>query len=332
MSEAATASDWKKDRQPGNYSVFSEGREQLRDLKKTLPLRVLSPEDFAYWQRYGHIVIRNAVPRENVERTIRFLWEFQEMDPNDRSTWDKTDMRPHEMKEITSAGMVEAYHHQTLWDNRMHPRVYDAFVDIWDDERLWVTIDRANLNPPNAGKRKFGGFIHWDSDTTLDPMPVNCQGVLALSDTSEESGGFQCIPELFENMHAWRATAPKDRNPWRPDLDTVPWPVRFVPMKAGDLLIFNSLLAHGIRPNTSTDKVRIAQYISFGPANEAASHMAEWRVNSWLRREPPDGIAFPGDPRNWEQTRYPQSVLTPLGEKILGFRSWATDASLAPTS
>ena len=30
----------------------------------------------------------------------------------------------------------------------MEPRVYDAFVDIWDREDLWVTIDRANLNPP----------------------------------------------------------------------------------------------------------------------------------------------------------------------------------------
>ena len=96
---------------------------------------------------------------------------------------------------------------------------------------------------------------------------MNCQGVLALSDTSEEGGGFQCIPELFEHLNEWRKSAPKDRNPWQPDLKDVPWPVRFIPMKAGELLIFNSLLAHGIRPNTSTDKVRAAQYISFGPAN-----------------------------------------------------------------
>lgn len=320
---ASTARDWRKDQLPGNYSVFSDGREQLRDLKKQLPLRVLSVDDFAHWQRYGYVVIPNAVPPESVARTVRFLWEFQDMDPSDPTTWDEAERRPHGMKEITSAGMVEVYNHQTLWDNRQHPRVYDAFVDIWDDERLWVTIDRANLNTPNAGKRKFGGFIHWDSDTTLDPLPVNCQGVLALSDTSEESGGFQCIPELFENLNAWRASAPKDRNPYQPDLADVPWPVRFVPMKAGDLLIFNSLLAHGIRPNTSHDKVRIAQYISFGPANDALESMKAWRVDSWRFREPPSGIAFPGDPREWEKTRYARAELTPLGERILGLRSWS---------
>ena len=35
-----------------------------------------------------------------------------------------------------------------------------------------------------------------------------------------------------------------------------------MPLKKGDLLIFNSLLPHGIRPNLSKNKIRIAQYIS----------------------------------------------------------------------
>ena len=46
--------------------------------------------------------------------------------------------------------MIEIYNHQYLWDNRQEPRVYDAFVDIWDREDLWVGIDRANLNPPKT--------------------------------------------------------------------------------------------------------------------------------------------------------------------------------------
>jgi hypothetical protein len=57
------------------------------------------------------------------------------------------------MKELNNSGMVEVYNHQCLWDNRQHPRIHDAFVDIWDQEELWVTIDRANLNPPNRQAR-----------------------------------------------------------------------------------------------------------------------------------------------------------------------------------
>ena len=115
------------------------------------------------------MVVKQAVPPENVKRLVDLLWEFQEMNPADPSTWYKDQLRDHAMKELNNSGMVEIYNHQYLWDNRQYPRIYDAFVDIWDNEKLWVTIDRANLNPPNRSQRPFSGFIHWDADTTLDP-------------------------------------------------------------------------------------------------------------------------------------------------------------------
>jgi len=312
------------DQRPGNPTLAYTRMEQLRDIQKKLPLRVLSADDFAHWQRYGYVVIKQAVPREQVERTVDFLWQFQELDRSKPDTWNRSELRSHEMKELNGSGMVEAYHHQTLWDNRQTQRVYDAFVDIWDQEDLWVSIDRANLNTPNRGARQFAGFIHWDADTTLEPMAVNAQGVLALSDTTEEGGGFQCVPELFEHFEQWRKTAPADRNPWQPDVESLPWPVKFIPMKAGDLLIFNSLLAHGVRPNTSSDKVRIAQYIAFTPANEKDAGLRQTRVESWRERIAPKGYAFPGDPREWEKNREKTAALTGLGEKILGLADWST--------
>ncbi|MDX1430539.1 MAG: hypothetical protein R3282_09635, partial [Rhodothermales bacterium] len=92
--------------------------------------------------------------------------------------------------------------------------------------------------------------------------------------------------------------------------------------KPGDLLIFNSLLAHGIKPNTSQDRARIAQYVSMYPASERDVNARERRIRSWRDREPPTGIAFPGDPREWEKTRYQRADLTELGERLLGLRSW----------
>ena len=93
-------------------------------------------------------------------------------------------------------------------------------------------------------------------------------------------------------------------------------------MEAGDLLIFNSTTPHGIRPNHSMDKVRIAQYISMMPAEEDNEPMRQWRINSWKNRIAPEGYAFPGDPRNWEQTRYGTAVLNDLGKKLLGLEKW----------
>ena len=296
-------------------------REPLRSLKKKLPLRVLSPADFEHWQTYGFVVIQQAVPAANVSALKALLWEFQEMDPNDVSTWNAAQLRNHAMKELNNSGMVEIYNHQALWDNRQHQRVYDAFVDIWDDEKLWVTIDRANLNTPNKSGRAFAGFIHTDVDTTLDPLPVNVQGVLSLVDVDGSTGGFQCVPELFHHFEEWKQRQPADRDGFAPNIED--YPVYPVPMKAGDLLIFNSLLAHGIRPNTSEDKVRMAQYISMTPATEDNQELRDRRILSWKERRAPEGFAFPGDPREWERTKYKTANLTPLGRKLLGLDSWS---------
>lgn len=87
-------------------------------------------------------------------------------------------------------------------------------------------------------------------------------------------------------------------------------------------MIFNSLQPHGIRPNLSKDKVRITQYISMMPAEEENETLKEWRINSWKERIAPEGYAFPGDPRNWEQTKYGVAELTDLGKKLLGIEKW----------
>jgi ectoine hydroxylase-related dioxygenase (phytanoyl-CoA dioxygenase family) len=298
----------------------AESAVQLRDIQKKLTLRVLSPEDWKHWTTWGYVIVHDAVPTENIDRLKNLLWEFQEMDPSDPSSWSKKQLRDNRMAELNNTGMVEVYHHQHLWDNRQQSRVYDAFVDIWDREDLWVTIDRANLNTPNLGERKFTGFIHWDSDTTAVPLPINVQGVLALNDTDPDVGGFQCVPELFRIFDQWILSQPRGRDPFHPDIHGLE--VKFVPMKAGDLLIFNTLLAHGIKPNQTNDRVRMAQYVSMYPADEENLQKRETRIRSWTEREHPSGYAFPGDPREWEKTRYRQAELSPLGRRLLGLESW----------
>ena len=64
------------------------------------------------------------------------------------------------MKELAGTGMVEVYNHQFLWENRMAKKVYESFVDIWGTEKLWVTIDRANLNFPIRKDYEYKSFIH----------------------------------------------------------------------------------------------------------------------------------------------------------------------------
>ena len=309
---------------PGNPSTATSSKVKLNDRPTRAdgtrePLRVLSEADWLFWKENGYIVVKQAVPKEQAERLANFLWEFEEKDPADSATWYAPPRAEMKMKELTNSGMVELYNHQYEWDNRQTQRVYDAFVDIWGTEKLWVTIDRANLNFPVRPGHEFKGFIHWDYDP--ETRPQNVQGVLALADqTDENMGGFQCIPELYRTYDTWKLTQPADRNRFKPD--TTGFTFEKVKMEAGDLLIFNSTQPHGIRPNLSTDKVRIAQYISMMPAEEDNEALRQWRITSWRERQAPEGYAFPGDPRNWEKTRQQPAELSPLGRKLLGLDMW----------
>ncbi|MEW7009392.1 MULTISPECIES: phytanoyl-CoA dioxygenase family protein [unclassified Lentilitoribacter] len=304
-----------------SHPVSDKVTTQLKDIKKQLPLRVLSEEDWQHWITKGYVIVRKAVPQENVERLVDLLWEFDEKEPSDPSTWYAPERRPHVRKELNNAGMVEIYNHQYLWDNRMSQRVYDAFVDIWDRTDLWTTIDRANLNPPKQDKSgNSEGFIHWDVDTNQRPLPIGVQGVLSLKVQNDETGGFQCVPYLFEHFDEWVKTQSEDRNPLMPDMTGLER--ENISLNPGDLMIFNSLLAHGVRPNFSDDQVRMAQYISMHPADFENEEERNERVRLWREMEPPNRPDFPGDPRDWEKKNAKTAELNELGKKLLGLESW----------
>ena len=306
---------------PGNPSTAKSSNKKLRTEATNDYLRVLTIEDWTFWRNNGYIIIKNAVPRNQALETAEFIWEFDDKDPKDPLTWYADARAEMQMKELAGTGMVEVYNNQYLWNNRQYQKVYDAFVDIWGTEKLWVTIDRANLNFPIRPGYEHKGFIHWDYDP--DTKPQNVQGVLALSDqTDKNMGGFQCIPWLYRNYDKWKLSQPETRDKFKPDIRGLENKLVKVSLEAGDLLIFNSRQPHGIRPNNSKDKVRIAQYISMMPAQEDDKALVEWRINSWKNRIAPEGYAFPGDPRNWEQTKYKTAELSPLGRKILGLDRW----------
>ena len=305
---------------PGNPSTAKTSKLKLRKKVSFNSLKVLSVKDWKFWIENGYIVIKNAVAKEQAKKTASFLWEFEEKNSEDPSTWYSPPRAEMKMKELAGTGMVELYNHQYLWENRQERKIYESFVDIWGTEKLWVTIDRANLNFPIRKNFEYKSFIHWDYDP--DTKPQNVQGVLALEDQTDLSmGGFQCIPWLYKNYNLWKKSQPKNRDRFKPDVSELEDQIVKVPLEAGDLLIFNSTLPHGIRPNYS-NKVRIAQYISMMPAEEENLDLRNWRINSWKNRVAPEGHAFPGDPRKWEQIKYETAKLNHLGEKLLGLKSW----------
>ena len=303
---------------PGNPSTAKSSPVKLNDRTNGQPLKLLSEADWSFWIENGYVIIKNAVPKEQVKKLADYLWEYEGKDANDPESWYKKPNMEMQMQELNNTGMVEIYNHQYLWDNRQYPKIHQAFADIWGTEKLWVTIDRANLNFPLRPGFEYKGFIHWDYDP--ETKPQNVQGVLALADqTDENMGGFQCVPELYRTYDTWKLTQPLDRDHYKPD--TTGFDIVKVKLEAGDLLIFNSLEPHGIRPNKSVDKVRIAQYVAMMPAQEDNEELRQWRINSWKTREAMQGYAFPGDPMEREK-KSPVARLSALGRKLLGIDKW----------
>ena len=312
---------------------------QLTDIEKSEPLRVLSESEYEFWQTYGYIVVKEAISPAAAKLLFDFTCEFQGLDPAKPDGWyDEREFRSELDRELFIYGFVEAYHHQFIWDSRQAQRVYDAFVDVWDCAELWVSLDRLNLNPPNIKNRARSliapterGFdinLHWDVDTTLSVPPQRVQGIIALTGTQAALGGFQCAPELFRQFDRWKLTQRGDRDPFRPRIDRSEFPVVRPELAAGDLLIWNGLLAHGVAPNTSASGLRAVQYLAMMPALESHQDLRRSRIGSWRNLETPSWHStLVGDADKHESLRYDTATLNDLGERLLGLTSWGDECA-----
>ena len=107
-----------------------------------------------------------------------------------------------------------------------------VLAEILGMERLWASIDRVSLSPPertppNEASSKQPIPLHWDyalqlhgdgKPTLMDgslerPLPFWVQGVLYLTDTAEDGGAFTCVPGFYHEMEGWLETLPSDTDP-----------------------------------------------------------------------------------------------------------------------
>lgn len=268
-------------------------------------------------EQNGFVVVPGVVPQSQLDAVVADIHAHVGADPADRATWYRPGI-------VSGAGMVEMYQYQSMWDNRQHPRVHDVFAEILGTERLWVTLDRTNFKPPaDPAHPEYSGsgFIHWDTDISRFPdIRFGVQGVLALTDTDERMGGFQCVPELYRDLAPYLDRR-RSQGLELQRVDLTGYSITKVPLRAGDLVIWSTLLPHGNGQNTS-DRPRLAQYLSMHPAREDNATARETRIRCWQQCLPPPGKPFPGDPRRIEEERARPAQLTALGRRLLGLDSW----------
>ena len=261
------------------------------------PLRSLSEAQWQFWEVNGYVAIPDAVPASLVRAAARAIREYVGADDRNRSTWydntldiyadvDADGKKPHH----GPAGMVQMFHHASLWAIRQAPNLHAIFSDMWGTEALYVTCDRAHFKPPrdsaypawnNPGDVHVG--VHWDVDTRRSawPVPYTMQGVLYLEDTPASQGALRVVPGFHRRLAEWSDSQPSNRSAERPEgaaAEELNASAVSVAGAAGTLVLWHSAIPHGPGAN-------------FGPSP---------RVSAYVTMHPADATPYVGDGRDAE--------------------------------
>ncbi len=142
------------------------------------------------------MVIRNVVPANITGHAVREIAAFVGADLADSSTWYGSAPQ--------LDGIVPMHHAQSQWDIRQCPNLYQVFTEFFRNPRLMVDINRCIFCPPvhPVLPTISHGTIHWDTDPRAKG-PASLQAVVLLTDVGRYAGGFQCLPEVYQNLDAW---------------------------------------------------------------------------------------------------------------------------------
>jgi hypothetical protein len=264
----------------------------------------------AQLERVGYTRVEAVIPPAEISRLLAALSSISVVNLDDRAPW------------YHYRGVIPVHHHQTQWDIRQQPRLHAVFAELWQTEKLWVTMDRIGFVPPlrpgDAGPR-----MHWDGDPRLEV--TNYQAIVYLSDAPADRAPFCTLPQVYQNLSAWLADKPAEWSHRSADFSAEE--MTPVPGKAGDLIIWNAKLPHGPGANRSSSP-RLMQAVSMfraprrgggwpGVRDWPKEEQAEW----WRGKRPPPwwrNVPLQVDPEPGEPAR-----LTELGRRLVGLDDWS---------
>jgi hypothetical protein len=267
--------------------------------------------DITHFREFGWVRVDKAIQALLCRRLLTVLETELGVPINDPSRWDQYGG---EMRDL-----LPIWGHQAQWDIRQHPNLHRIWATLWETEALCVSLDSCRFTPPWKPGHAEPYGIHWDHDPH-DRDKRMFQGVLALTDTAADQGGFRCVPSLYRDRDAWPAKptigADGEQN-WL--ADTTRYNIEHVSAKAGDLIVWDSLLPHGNSKNRSS-RPRIAFYVLMGRADRTDERARQAQVESWRTgRCVPWWRNRPG--YDWIEP-WPPAKLNGLGRRLLGVEPW----------
>lgn len=255
-------------------------------------------------RRDGFVVVPGAVPEPYCDAVIEALVGVLGIQLDDPTTWDRIS---------AEIDQVPMWGHPSQWAIRQLPRLHDVWSAIWGRAALWADVNSCRVTPPWRPGLADALPIHFDvdpHDTTQQWYP----GLVALTDAPAGHGGFRCVPSLFRDPARW-PTAWATAGEFRPTLDHSDEIVE-VPLRRGDLLVWDSHLPHGTVRNSGISP-RAVFYVQLHPLGDDAdltSRLADveaGRAPPWVRWKP-----------GHDRLDRHEFDLSPLGRRLLGVDRW----------
>ena len=259
--------------------------------------------------RFGWMRIDGAVPVGLCERLVEILEAEMDVPLHDQSRWHEYSSNPRDL--------IPIWGHQAQWDIRQYPDLHRIWAALWNTDRLGVWLDSCRFTPPWKPGFAEPLRMHWDYDPWNADMRM-IQGVVALTDTAVNQGGFRCVPSLYQDRDSWLRVPRLDQD------GTKDWLTKKVEgreivnvsARAGDLIVWDSRLPHSNSKNVSSVP-RIAFYVMMSPMTEALrqANVDSWRTGRcvpWWRNRPGYDRIEP----------WPPAALTQPGRRLLGLDDW----------
>jgi hypothetical protein len=110
--------------------------------------------------------------------------------------------------------LIPIWGHQTQWDIRQHPKLHRIWAALWGNDVLRVSLASCRFTPPwRPGYAEPYG-LHWDHAPKA-PGVRFLQGVLALTDTAVDQGGWRCVSTLYHALRSGRRRRSSTRTAMR---------------------------------------------------------------------------------------------------------------------
>jgi hypothetical protein len=261
----------------------------------------------------GYLVVPDVVPIALTQQVIDAILTFSQIDLEDQLTWYQSSFDGH--------GIVPLHHHQALWDVRQHPAVHAVYADLYDDQELWVSMDRASYKPPAhlAGSQTRSWrrqAVHWDCDP-WSFTGTSIQGLVYLTDTRINQGPFACIPSVYRQLDDYLDKHRDDASRLRPKLADQ---LTGIAGTAGSLVAFNRRMPHTSLLNESHEH-RFVQYLNMELVGDEQQRLK--RIDEWQSKMPPAWAIEQKVPHQQLPEPGGPAQLSALGRKLVGVDMWA---------